>query len=181
MSTATITPAPSRARVPRSSRDAVRTRPAAAAPLTATSPPIRPRHGRGGRVVFEVPFNSQMSDADLARLVRVLDLSTHMYPKQRPDPTSPGVARIDHFSGLYLERGASEGEWVLEGRTWGTPAPESVHEWHLLAADAARELDPAVRRPGRLPAAVAPIHDRPAGEVNNRRFAALRRYLVGLR
>lgn len=131
-------------------------------------------------MLFEVPFNSEMSDTDLARLARVLDLSTHMYPKQRPDPTSPGVARLDHFSGLYLERGVSDAEWVLEARTWGNPAPESVHEWHLLAADAARELDPTVRRPGRLSTAAAPIDDRPVGEVNNRRFAAFRRRLVGL-
>ena len=70
-------------------------------------------------MLFEVPFKSPMTDADLARLARLLDLSTHIYAKQRPNPTSPGVARLDHFSGLFLERGPSEGEWVLEARTWG--------------------------------------------------------------
>ncbi len=64
-----------------------------------------------------------MTDADLARLARSTDLSTHMYPKQRPNPTSPGVARLDHFSGLYLERGPAEGDWVLEARTWVTRRP----------------------------------------------------------
>ena len=59
--------------------------------------------------MFQVPFRSAMSDADLAVLAHVLDLSTHMYPKMRPDPNSPGVARLDHFSGLFLERGADEG------------------------------------------------------------------------
>ena len=152
-----------------------------AAPAPRTHAPLFPaRHGRGGRVLFEVPFNSEMTDADLACLRRVLDLSTHMHPKQRPDPTSPGVARLDHFSGLYLERGASAREWLFEARTWGDPAADSVHQWHLLAADAARELDPSVKRPERRPAPAVPIADRPVGEVLNRRFAAFRRHLVGL-
>ncbi len=106
------------------------------------------RHGRGGRVLFEIPFRSAMSDPDLARLARLLDLTTHMHPKMRPDPTSPGVARLDHFSGLYLERGAEAGEWVLEARTWGRRAPETVRDCELRAAWAAGRLDPAVRFPG---------------------------------
>ena len=73
--------------------------------------------GRGGRLLFEVPFQNAMSDSDLAVLAQLLDLWTHMYPKMRPDPNSPGVARLDHFSGLFLERGAEEGMWVLK------PAP----------------------------------------------------------
>lgn len=121
-----------------------------------------------------------MTDAHLARLARALDLSTHMFAKQRPDPTSPGMARLDHFSGLFLERGPSEGEWLLEARTWGHPAPESVHEWHLVAAQAARQLDPSVTMPERLPAPAVEATDRPVGEVSNRRFAAFRRRLVGL-
>ncbi len=131
-------------------------------------------------MLFEVPFKSQMSDPDLARLARTFDLSTHTYPKQHPNPTSPGVARLDHFSGLFLERGAAEGEWVLEARTWGQPAPGSVHEWHLLAASAAHQLDPSVTMPERLPARPVQVADRPVGEVLNRRFAAFRRHLVGL-
>ena len=51
----------------------------------------------------------------------------------RPSPNSPGVARLDHCS-LFLERGAAEGQWVLEARAWGHLATESVHEWHLFAA-----------------------------------------------
>jgi len=131
-------------------------------------------------VLFVVPFTSEMTDADLARLARMFDLSTHMYPKQRPNPTSPGVARLDHFSGLYLERGDADGEWVLEGRTWGRPAAESVHEWHLLAAQGAHQLDPTVKMPERLPTPPIHIDERPVEEVQNRRFAAFRRHLVGL-
>jgi hypothetical protein len=63
-----------------------------------------------------------MTDADLARLGHSLDLWTHIDPKQRPNPNSPGVARLDHFSGLFLERGEAEGEWLLEARSWGCPA-----------------------------------------------------------
>ena len=127
-----------------------------------------------------VPFRSELTDADLARLGRTLDLSTHTYPKQRPNPTGPAVARLDHFSGLFLERGAAEGQWVLEARTWGRPAPASVHEWRLLATDAARELDPSVGIPERLSFPPVQLTDRPVGEVLNRRFAAFRRHLVGL-
>lgn len=104
---------------------------------------------RGGTVLFEVPFESGMTDSDLARLAHILDLWTHMHPKMRPDPNSPGVARLDHFSGLFLERAPAEEKWVLEGRTWGRPAPQSVHEWHVLAAQAAHQLDPTVQLPER--------------------------------
>ncbi len=139
------------------------------------------RHGRGGRVLFEVPFASAMGDSDLALLARTLDLSTHMVQKMRPDPNSPGVARLDHFSGLFLERGETEGQWVFEARTWGNPAPETVHEWHLLAAGAAHQLDPTVKTPERLPGSQIELPDRPVGEVLNRPLAALRRRLAGLR
>jgi hypothetical protein len=47
---------------------------------------------------------------------------------------------LDFWSGLFLERGGAEGEWVLEGRTWGHPPESVVHEWHVRAALAAREL-----------------------------------------
>ncbi|MGH9060659.1 MAG: hypothetical protein ACRDZY_14275 [Acidimicrobiales bacterium] len=126
--------------------------------------------------MFEVPFTSATSDADLALLGHVLDLWTHMYPKMRPDPTSPGVARLDHFSGLFLERGANEGQWVLQARTWGTPGRQTVHEWHLLATQAARQLDPYVVLPARLPARQQAIQDRPLA---NPRLARVRR-LLGL-
>ena len=137
-------------------------------------------HGRGGKVMFQVAFRSAMSDADLAVLHHVLDLSTHMYPKMRPDPNSPGVARLDHFSGLFLERGADERQWMLQGRTWGKPAPRTVHEWNLLAAQAARQLDPGVALPEPMPDMHPTTRDRPLGQAANKRLARLRRRLVGL-
>ena len=178
---ATTIPLPPRTDRPGPRRGPLRTPPTAPASRESASPSIPARHGRGGRVLFEVPFKSEMTDGELARLARAFDLSTHMYPKMRPDPTSPGVARLDHFSGLYLERGGAEGKWVLEARTWGQPAPESVHEWHLLATQAAHQLDASVEMPERLPAPPVHVADRPVGEVLNRRFAAFRRHLVGLR
>ncbi len=84
-----------------------------------------------------------MTDGDIDVLARTLDLTTHMYPKMRPSPNSPGVPRLDHFS--ELERGRPDGYWVLEARTWGQPAPRSIHEWQLMAAGAARLLDPPWR------------------------------------
>jgi hypothetical protein len=143
------------------------------------APTANPHH-RGGIVLFEVPFHSAMSDADLDTLRHVLDLSTHMHPKMRPDPNSPGVARLDHFSGLFLERRSAEGEWTLEGRTWGKPASETVHEWHLLAAQAARQLDPSVTLPERLLHTRLEMPDRPLGQAATGRLAHLRRRLVGL-
>jgi len=94
-----------------------------------------------------------MDDKDIAHLVRTLNLETHLHPKLHPSPTSPGVVRLDFDSGLFLVRGANGGEWALEGRTWGDPLPQAVHEWHLSAVVAVRELDPTVSFP---PPSVAP-------------------------
>jgi hypothetical protein len=48
------------------------------------------------------------------------------------------------------ESGSVKGQWMLEARTWGHPAPQSIHEWHVLAAGAAHQLDPTVSLPERL-------------------------------
>ncbi|MGH2886546.1 MAG: hypothetical protein ACRDPA_28280, partial [Solirubrobacteraceae bacterium] len=152
--------------------------PRAAVAASPTAPGVA--RGRGGRVLFEVPFNSEMSDLDYARLARVLDLSTHTYQKQTPNPTSPGVARLDHFSGLFLERGADDGKWVLQARTCGNPAARTVHEWHLLAAQGARQLDPSVTLPERSPDTPRETPDRPLGQAANKRLASIRRHIVGL-
>lgn len=146
--------------------------------IAATSP--RPGGRKGGRVLFVVPFASAMDDSDLAVLGRTLDLYRHIHTQMRPDPNSPGVARLDRFSGIFLERGEDDGRWVLEGRTWGAPSPRSVHAWHVLAAEAASQLDPDVEIPERSPQAEPDIPDRPVGEVFNRPLAAFRRHLVGL-
>jgi hypothetical protein len=127
---------------------------------TAASPPVGspavgppPRRAHGARTMFSVLFSSTMSDGDIARLARTLNLDTHLHPKLHDSPTSPGVVRLDFESGLFLVRGANEGEWALEGRTWGDPLPQMVHKWHLSAVVAARQLDPTVAFP---PPAVAP-------------------------
>jgi hypothetical protein len=97
--------------------------------------------------MFSVPFSSAMSDGDVTRLVRTLNLDMHLHPKLHDSPTSPGVVRLDFDSGLFLLRGAEEERWVLEGRTWGDPLPRTVREWHLSAVAAARQLDPSVAFP----------------------------------
>jgi len=178
--TATVLPTPTRPNRPRSPEPAVGSRPATPERADRAREHTGARHGRGGKVLFEVRFASPMTDSDLTRLARYLDLSTHMVQKMRPDPNSPGVARLDHFSGLFLERGEGEGQWVLEARTWGNPAPESVHEWHLLAAGAAHQLDPGVKPPERLAQIPVEIPDCQVGEVLNRPLVAFRRHLVGL-
>jgi hypothetical protein len=88
-----------------------------------------------------------MTDQDVARLRASLDLATYTDPKPGVSGASPGVARLDLWSGLFLEPGVGEGEWMLEGRTWGNPPEASVREWHIQAALAARELDPRVEIP----------------------------------
>jgi hypothetical protein len=121
-----------------------------------------------------------MSDLDLALLARKLDLWTDAHPKLRPRPDSSGFARLDHYSGLFLERGPTEGQWMLRARTWGHPAAESVHAWHLLAARAAQQLDPTVIPPERLSTSSPPIAHRPVGRAANKRLARIRRRIVGL-
>jgi hypothetical protein len=103
-----------------------------------------------------------------------------MYPKMQPDPNSPGVARLDHHSGLFLERGAGESQWLLQARTWGRPAPQTVHEWRLLAAQAAHQLDPRVSLPERLANPQPVAEERPLGQAANKRLARIRRRLAGL-
>jgi hypothetical protein len=135
---------------------------------------------RGPTTLFQVPFASAMSDLDVALLARTLDLTTHMAPRLRPSPSSPGAVRLDARSGLFLEHGAADGQWVLEARTWGDPAPESIHEWHVLAAYAARLLDPIVNFPERLAAVSAGYPMRPVGRAANKRLARIGRRILGL-
>jgi hypothetical protein len=126
-----------------------RPREGAPAPGQALPPPTATTGARY-RLMFVVPFHTAMTDADIHRLNRVLDMSVHLHPKLHASPASPGVSRLDFFSGLFLVRGDRPQEWRLEGRTWAAPAPQLVHGWHLVAADAARLLDPTVATPAPL-------------------------------
>ncbi len=144
-------------------------------PAPTSAPPAR-----GATTLFEVPFATTMTDADLALLVRTLDLSRRIHPKAHPRHERPGLARLDHHSGLFLNRGSVDGQWTLQAQTWGHPAPHSVQEWHVLAAGAAHQLDPTVALPERLHTRSSAIPDRPLGRAANRRLAGLRRHMVGL-
>lgn len=103
--------------------------------------------------LFSIPFTSQMTDADLARLRTELDLVSYLSPKPGVSGASPGVVPLDFWSGLFLVRGEADGDWSLEARTWGNPPEPQVHEWHIRAALAARQLDPTVPVPPRVPSA----------------------------
>lgn len=98
---------------------------------------------------FGVPFHSAMSDADIAHLAAELNMTTCFHPKLQPAVAPLGFVRLDFYSGLFLLRGKRDSEWGLECRTWGRPAPDIVHEWMILAAGAARLLDPGVPIPSR--------------------------------
>jgi len=130
--------------------------------------------------LFEVPFASAMSDLDLALLERTLNLSLRPDAKKDPRPASLGFARLDRDSGLFLEPGADEGQWMLHARTWGHPAPESVHEWHVVAAGGAHMLDPTVTPPERLKASSPEVAFRPLGHAANKRLSRFRRRMGGL-
>jgi hypothetical protein len=117
------------------------------------------------RTLFAVDFKAAIIDADIQRLNSVLDMATHLQPKLYASPVHPGVSRLDFFSGLFLLRGEGPNQWRLEARTWGTPLPETVQEWHLIAAHAARLLDPSVPDPIPLNRRKRPR----AAETSNRR------------
>jgi len=102
-----------------------------------------------GHACFVVQFHSAMSDADIAHLLSELNMSTCFHPKLHPAVAPLGFVRLDFYSGLFLRRGERESEWTLECRTWGPAVPEIVHEWQILAANAAHLLDPSVAVPSR--------------------------------
>ena len=151
-----------------------------ASPREAEAPP--PERGTSaGRTLFEISFSSDMTDHDSALLARLLDMTTRLHPKMAPRHDSPGLARLDHYSGLFLRRGEADGDWTLEARTWGQPSAQSVHDWQVLAAVAAHRLDPKVIPPERLTVSSAQVPDHPVGRAANRRLARLRRRLAGVR
>lgn len=155
-----------------------RTRRRAQAAASAQASTTRPRHGR--RILFLVRFATTMSDEDIARLTRTLNLDTHLHPKLHNSPSSPGVARLDFDSGLFLLRNDEDEKWLLEGRTWGDPPSHIIHEWHLRAIAAARQLDPTVTFPPRAATPSPNSTTRPLGRAANKPLARLGRRLLHL-
>jgi hypothetical protein len=101
----------------------------------------QPEAAAAGRILFRIPFRSAMRGQDADRL-RSAGLTLNLHPKHPTVVPPLGLASLGLDSGLYLVRGQDEHEWVLEGRTWGTPAPEMVRRWQLEAIFAAKRLDP---------------------------------------
>jgi hypothetical protein len=112
-----------------------------------------------------------MTDGDSARLRSNLDLVTYLAPKPGVSGASPGVVPLDFWSGLFLERGDNDREWMLEGRTWGDPPESLVNDWHTRAALAAKELDPTVEIPTPLQSQRAP---QPAGRAPDKKWLGRR-------
>jgi hypothetical protein len=130
-------------------------------------------------ILFDVTFSAGMSQSDLALLVRTLGL-VESGPGSRSRPGTIAFTRLDDYSGLFLEHGASEERWSLNARTWGHPPSDTVHRWYVLTAAVAHQLDPSVVAPEREPVLEREIPSRPLGAAANRRFARVRRRLVGV-
>jgi hypothetical protein len=171
---------PTAAKGDRDSVGSAARRPPPSVEPTPLSAQIPSSAARGAMTLFEVPFATPMSNRDLALLARTLDMSTRVRPMMLPPHDTPGLARLDHYSGLFLKRGVVEGKWSLEARTWGHPPAQTVHEWHVLAAGAARQLDPSVPFPERLHANPPEITDFRVGRAANKRLSQIRRRLVGV-
>ena len=138
------------------------------------------RSARSPVTLFEVPFAAAMDDHDVASLAGALALSTAPRSKGSGRKDNLGFARLDHFSGLFLQRNAVEGQWILRAQTWGRPGPQAIHGWHVAAAMAARRLDPTVNIPDRAPDTARAVQGRHVGRASNRRLSRFRRRLVGV-
>jgi hypothetical protein len=134
----------------------------------------------GGAVeLFTIPFASAMSDDDVSSLIRAADFPARVSTTKAPREERVGPARLDYQSGLFLMAGPDEGRWALQARTWGHPGPHSVHRWKVMAAGAARQLDPSVPLPERWPDASPAVSATHVGSVSNKRLASFRRRLYG--
>jgi hypothetical protein len=135
---------------------------------------------QGARTLFEVHFASAMTEDNLAVLSSRLGLTTRLAPQAGIGQGDGRFARLDNSSSLFLQRGTTEGTWILEGRTWGEPSPLNVHDWHVVTAYAAQLLDPTVRPPERQPATASSTPQRSVSASQNKRFSRIRRRLVGM-
>lgn len=85
-----------------------------------------------------------MQDEDAAELRRN-GLTLNLHAKHTAVKPPLGASRLDFETGLFLVRGESEGEWALEGRTWGSPPPDAAARWEHEAVFIARQVDPGLR------------------------------------
>jgi hypothetical protein len=111
------------------------------------SPPA-PRY----TVLFRIPFRGQMTPRATSLLSRELGMFL-TFDVKAPFPSAnqgAGVARLDHFTGLYLFPRSADDEWLLECRTYGSPSAEVAQRFHVNAARVAHLIDSSVEIPGRL-------------------------------
>lgn len=149
-------------------------------PTVRSTPTVPGRAPAAAAVtLFTIPLASTMDDRDVSSLVLALDFDIRSAPAGSPPEARLVPARLDHDSGLFLVAGEGQGQWVLEARTWGHPDAASVHRWNVRAATAARQIDPTVKLPERLPGGSPKVSSGHVGRVENTRFAGLRRRLTG--
>jgi hypothetical protein len=80
-------------------------------------------------VLFRIPFRGQMTPRATSLLSRELGMFL-TFDVKAPFPSAnqgAGVARLDHFTGLYLFPRSADDEWLLECRTYGSPSAEVAH------------------------------------------------------
>ena len=128
--------------------------------MTTVASPLQPLSTRPAdsqpppryTVLFRIPFSADMTPRVTTLLSRELNMFL-TFDVKAPFPSAnqgAGVARLDHFTGLYLFAGKAEDEWILECRTYGSPSAEVAHSFHVNAARVARLIDPSVEIPGCL-------------------------------
>jgi hypothetical protein len=135
---------------------------------------------KGANTLFDVNFSSAMTEADRAVLSTRLGLTSHVVPQADPSQGDVRFSRLDNSSSLFLQPGSEAGTWLLQGRTWGDPSAQNVHDWHVVAAYAAQLLDSSVTPPGRRPISQTTAPQRDVSASQNKRFSQIRRRLVGM-
>lgn len=101
----------------------------------------RPDAGRRSyEVPFAIRFGGPLSGRRLGLLVSELDIHTQVQPKQQP-PVPFGTAQLDSYTGLYLLRGATDEDWILECRAYRAPAPDWLRQQYLRVVWVIEQLD----------------------------------------
>lgn len=91
-------------------------------------------------VPFSIRFHGDLSGHRLALLGSELGMFTTLQPLEQSGD-QVGVAPIDADTGLYLVRGETEGEWLLECRAYGDSADGWIERWHRRALWVVGQLD----------------------------------------
>lgn len=94
----------------------------------------------GYQVPFSIRFKGPLSGRGLGLLVAELGMHTHVQPKQQAS-IAMATTQLDPYTGLYLLRGRTDDDWVLECRAYRDPAPAWLRQWYLRVAWVVGQLD----------------------------------------